>query len=201
MRKYILGLFAVAVLGGSPALAQTQPSLPVTHGAPGASGQTQSSGPITQVAPSATGQTAAPVVHGGMLLDQACNYGPQTQTVCVPEQYMKKTTKTCYNSGCEPLCVCYWLSLCGCCGGGGGCDSGFCEHPYTRRYLIMKVRTCEECCTKCVPREVPCCAGSPCLPVAGGAAPIVPSAYAAPTSLVINSGAALSGPVVHQQKQ
>jgi hypothetical protein len=76
-----------------------------------------------------------------------------TKTICVPECYTKKTKEPVYCCGCEPFCLCYFH----CHFGHRNCDSGHCEHPYTRRYLLKKSSTCEEQCIKCVPREVPAC--------------------------------------------
>jgi hypothetical protein len=128
MRKNLFGLMALALLGGNSLLAQT--AAPAPMGTAGA-------------------YVAAPVVMVEPCGVACC----PTKTVCVPEQYMKKTTKVVYSSGCEPLCLCYFHGFFKGC----GCDSGHCERPYTRRYLIKKIETCEECATKCVPAQVPTC--------------------------------------------
>src|SRR5262249_21248718 len=77
-----------------------------------------------------------------------------TNTVCVPECYVKKTTKWVYRCCDEPLCLPPFRHLFG----GGGCDDHHCEHPRTVRFLIKKKRICEEEAVKCVPSEAPCCA-------------------------------------------
>jgi hypothetical protein len=77
--------------------------------------------------------------------------GPGNIT-CVPEHYCKETKKWTYNSGCEPFCLCFWPSLFGGC----GCDSGHCEPPYHRHYLIKKLRICREDAIKCVPAPAGC---------------------------------------------
>jgi len=151
MRKYILGLMTIALLGASPVLGQTP--------------QTSYGNPSTFQAVPEHG----PVTHGGAHVEPNCAGCQQTNTVCVPTNYVKKTTKFCYCSGCEPICLCYWRSLCGLC---GGCEGGSCEAPYVRRFLIMKVRTCEECCTKCIPTEAPVGCAAPCGSAAQPAAPI-----------------------------
>ena len=77
-----------------------------------------------------------------------------TTTECVPEHYVKKTTKVVYAPhGCEPVCLPYSQGWFGC----GGCDAGHCDCPYTRRYMIIKIKTCEEDAIKCVPTQVPAC--------------------------------------------
>src|SRR5260370_13606004 len=101
MKKYLCGLIGLALLGGNPLQAQTPTAVPAGHG-------------------------GAPVV-----VWQEAPCCTPTKTVCVPEQYIKKTTKPLYSSGCEPLCLCYIRGLFGSC----GCDSGHCQRPYTRRYL------------------------------------------------------------------
>ena len=59
-----------------------------------------------------------------------------TKTVCVPECTTKKVTTTLYSSVCEPFCLpkCSLFGLFGHCD--GNCAS--CEHPRTKRYLVIK---------------------------------------------------------------
>jgi hypothetical protein len=66
---------------------------------------------------------------------------------------VKKTAKVVYTCGSETLCLPYCTGLFG----HFGCDSGHCEHPRTRRFLIKKIQTKEEDAIKCVPAEVPAC--------------------------------------------
>ena len=128
MKNYLLGLVGLVLLGSGPLLAQTPTAVPYAP------------------APAAA---AAPVVT----CMPACAACVTTHAVCVPEHDVKKTTKAVYSCGCEPLCVGYVHGLFGRC----GCDAGECGKPYTRHYLIKKVRTCEEDAVKCVPAEVPGC--------------------------------------------
>src|ERR1700730_10275840 len=123
MKKYLFGLLGLAVLAGNPVLGQTP--------APG----------------------SAVLVNRPVM---AAPCGPAccpTQTTCVPEQYMKKTTTWVYSSGGEPLCLCYYRGLFKKC----ECESGKCEQPYTRRYLVKKAQTCEEFATKCVSSQGSAC--------------------------------------------
>jgi hypothetical protein len=98
------------------------------------------------------------------------------ENVCVPEHYCKETKKWVYNCGHEEFCLCYFPSLFHRC----GCESGHCEHPHHRRYLVKKPRVCKEDAVKCVLAPAGC-AADPCLgpgqmyfpngPVPQGAAP------------------------------
>jgi len=123
-------------------------------------------------------QTAAPAVGGVAVVMAApeCGACCPTRTTCVPERYMKKTTKVVYSSGCEPVCLCYFRGLSRNC----GCESGHCEQPYTRHYLIKKNQTCEECATKCVPSQCPVCEHGHCGVPVGCAAAVVPASPAPP---------------------
>jgi hypothetical protein len=85
--------------------------------------------------------------------DGACCNGAcctPTKTVCCPEHYLKKTTKVCYSCDRESICLCYYHG-CGHC----DCDSGHCGEPYCRKFLVKKIKPCEEDAVKCVPQEVP----------------------------------------------
>jgi hypothetical protein len=130
MKKYLLGCIGLAFLGVNPLLGQTPRALP--HGPAGVPAD------VAVQVPCPDGVACTP-----------------TKTICVPECYVKKTTKPVYRCGCEPLCVPYYhfRDLLGHC----GCDTNRCEPPFTRRYLIKKVKTCEENATKCVPMTVPAC--------------------------------------------
>jgi hypothetical protein len=164
MKKYFLGLAGFALLGGAPLLGQGPPPIP-------------------------PGPVGGPVVHGP---DGGCAHGhcaPPTKTICVPDHYIKKTDHWCYSSGCEPLCLCYYHGLFRHCGCG---EHGHCEHPYTRRYQIKKLRVEESECTRCVPKEVPDCGhghhrsrghdgAADCLPgVVAPGAPLIPPPGTAP---------------------
>jgi hypothetical protein len=127
MKKYLFGLIAVAFLGADGFTQQTPTPVPDPNGVP----------------------------NGGAPLVGCPAGGPcvPTKTICVPECYTKKTTNPVYCCRCEPLCLCYFHGLFAKC----DCESGHCECPYTRRYLLKKSCTCEEQCIKCVPKEVPAC--------------------------------------------
>jgi hypothetical protein len=165
MRKYILGLVTLAVLGTGPVLGQTPQ---VIHGSPG----------TVETLPD-----RSPTVQGGVITEPAGACCDQAKIVCVPENYTKKTINFVYCSGCEPVCLCYFRGLFGCC---GGCEGGHCEAPYTRRFLIVKIRPCEQCVTKCVPVQTP----------AGCAAP---GGCTADAAMPVGTGAKLSGPMVNSQ--
>jgi hypothetical protein len=134
MKNSLLTLIGFTLLGSSPLLGQT-----------------------TTVVMPAGAQTApgAPVV----IVGQDCAGCQHTKTTCVPECATKPVKKVCYSSGCEPFCLCYFQGMFAKC----GCDSGHCEKPRTKRYLIKKIRVVDEEFTKCVPVEEPCCTtAAPC---------------------------------------
>ncbi len=85
-----------------------------------------------------------------------CEGGSCPATVCVPECYNKVRKTTVFSSGCEPLCLSYFPF--GKLFGHGDCEGGHCEKPITRKYLMMKVVTCEQSATRCVPSQAPGCA-------------------------------------------
>jgi len=128
MKKYLFGLIGVALLGGNPLMGQTPSAVP------NGPGDVPVGAPVLADVP--VGVACTPV-----------------KTTCVPEHYIKKITKVVYCSGCEPLCPGYFCGLFRHC----GCDSGHCEHCYTRRYLVKKSKTCEENATRCVPAKIPAC--------------------------------------------
>jgi hypothetical protein len=120
MKKYLMGLMVLALLGGNPLRAQTP----------------------------------APVV----IMESAGPYCGPTHTTCVPEHYVKKTDKVVYSSTCEDACLCYSHGLFKGC----GCDSGHCERPHMRKFLVKKIQTCEQDAVKCVPSQEPVCAHGRC---------------------------------------
>jgi len=142
MKKFLSGLMALALVTGG--LAQGQTPAPMV--APGA--------PVVLVGPT-----------GGACADGRLFCG--RDACCKPEQYMKKTTHVCYSSGCEPLCLCYFRGLFRQC----DCESGHCERAYTRRYLIKKVHTSEECATHCVPSQAATCGSGCCGGVVSAVSP------------------------------
>src|SRR5260370_1124594 len=115
MKDYLVGLIGLALLGGSPLLAQTPPLIPNEPVAAVDATQTPPSG--QQAPPAAANAPIAPPVE---LVgpDGACCAA--TKTVCCPEHYVKKTTKACYTSDSESICLCYFHGLFGHC----DCDSG-----------------------------------------------------------------------------
>jgi hypothetical protein len=154
MKQYFLGLAGLALLGG-PLLAQGPPPPPVPHGPP------------------CDVPGGAPVA---VLPERAGHHHHHPDYVCVPEHYTKKKDKWVYNCGSEPLCLCYFHGLFRHCHCG---DSGHCERPYTRRYLVKKIRHCEEDDIKCVPQ--PACAGGHC---GAGPGPAGVTGHAAPPPVV-----------------
>jgi hypothetical protein len=187
VRKYLLGLLGLALLGGAPALGQTSPGHPVAvaNPAPG-----DCVGAVEECGP-----TGACCAH--------------TRTECVPEHYCKKKELVLYGSCCRPLCLGYCHGLFGRC----ACDrDGHCGHVYTQHYLMKRVRICEQDAVKCVPAEVADCdrgrcrgpqAGC-CAPACGAvvAHPVVPTAMPAMSGLspapggapVLSTGPARLGP-------
>ena len=148
MKRYMLGLMGLVLAGVSPLMAQGP--------APGA--------PVVAVAPG--GCCAAP---GGCCTAPSGHCCARDYT-CVPQQYTKKKVIVEYSSTCEPFCLCFFHG----CQRRCDCESGHCEHPYSRHFLIKKVHTCEECATKCVPSQcgTGCCgATAGCCAAAGPATP------------------------------
>ncbi len=111
--------------------------------------------------------------------------------VCQPISDVKKVNKVVDSQGCEDFCVPHcsltgglfkWPKKKGCaeqpeCNTAGTCDScangncAKCGKVHTRKYLVIKVKTHEECVTKCVVGYEPCntaktcelpCAVKPC---------------------------------------
>src|SRR5271157_3737421 len=99
MKKYLFGLIGVALLGGSSLLGQTPTPFP------GGLGGVPAGTPALLAGPH--GATCAP-----------------TKTACVPEHYVKKTTKVVYTCGSEPLCLPHCSGLFGHLG-----FPGHCGHP------------------------------------------------------------------------
>jgi hypothetical protein len=129
MKNRFVAVIGLSLLGVGPVLGQAPAAVPTV------------SGPATIIV-----SPVAPCAPD-------CSTCPATKIACVPEPEIKKTPKPVYCSGCEPLCLCYFHGLFRSC----GCDSGECARPYVRRFLIKKIRTCEEPAVKCVPVEVPAC--------------------------------------------
>jgi hypothetical protein len=178
MKRLLFGLLGAAVLsatlGSTPALAQTAPGFT----------------PPPAVLPGIPTPVSPTQRSGAGLEGICCGHGARKDWTCVPEQYVKKTTKWVYNSSCEPLCLCYTHGFglfhkdC------GSCESGNCEHPYMRHYLVKKPRVCEECAVKCVPQRAGCHDG--CCATDGCVAPVPPAVIVHGTPL----GAAPVAPLV-----
>src|SRR4051794_32609623 len=160
MKRFLSGLCLLAV--ASVGMAQ-MPQIPATY--PMVQPMAQPTGqPIAGSYPlyanPGTPSAAAPYMQSGLAYPYNPGCGPECcvpmTKVCVPEPAIKTITHTCYSKTCAefcyPKCSCCLASLFGCCNACPGCDG-----PYTKYFLIKKVRI-EECPTfKCVPTEVPAC--------------------------------------------
>lgn len=149
MKKYLLGLTGLALLGGAPLRAQ-ETTVERYIGQTGGS--------------SFTSEQEIRVGPGGA----------QGRIVCVPEHYIKKTNRWCFGHMDFRVCQCHFHGLFGKC----GCDQGHCEHSYCRRVMVKKLRVEESDRTRCVPREVPGCGyggAAGCRPGVGmPGAPLIP---------------------------
>ncbi len=121
------------------------------------------------------GRTGGPRRSGGARrlrtgrLRPACCPEPCLEKVCVPSTATRVIRKRVYSEACEDFCLpkCPHCGLtplnlhhdcdsgcggcaaptCGTCGTEGGCAN--CDKPRVRKYLVVKIRTREECYTKC----------------------------------------------------
>src|SRR5437660_1689244 len=114
MKKYLLALAGLALLGGTPLLAQS----PVRY-----IGQTGVSGPTNaqeiQVGPG----------------------GAHDKIICVPEHYIKKTNHWCYGHIDLRVCQCYFHGLFGKCGcDDGHCEHPYCRRVMIKK---LRVEECE----------------------------------------------------------
>lgn len=90
---------------------------------------------------------------------------PGYKKECVPVPSKKTVTHRVYSDRCEDFC----LPKCslfghhgGNCGGCDGCSTcGNCEKVRTRKVLIVRLRSCEECENKCEVQLVPSCDHAP----------------------------------------
>ena len=80
---------------------------------------------------------------------QSCDSGVCCQKVCRPTTEMKKVTTRCYSEKCEEFCLPKASLL--------SCFCADCGHVRTRRDLVVKLRTHEECVNKCVVDHAPAC--------------------------------------------
>jgi hypothetical protein len=128
--------------------------------------------------------------QGGCCRDRGCPHGG----VCVPTTETKKIDKRVYTDICEQFCVpkCSLLGFLR----GGGCDSDCengschdgnchqCEHPRTRKYLVVKIKHEEECVPACKVEQGCCTAPSGTIqPVPAKAMPPAKTASAGQTTL------------------
>jgi hypothetical protein len=113
---------------------------------------------------------------------EGCGPDGSCHKVCRPITETRNVPQRCYSSGCEDFC----LPKCGlldcfrghkCCDQEGGC-AGRCEHPRTRKYLIVKIRQKEECVPKCVVEQQVCPGQPPCLEPGPSALPPPPKKMA-----------------------
>ena len=123
---------------------------------------------------------AAPVVMAPPLVPAACCAAPceeHLKKVCVGETATRPKTTRVYGESCEDFCTpkCSFFGGllgghghkdCGCADGGcGGCSDGHCtdceHHARVRKYLVVRIKTEEECYNKChveyQPEEAKCC--------------------------------------------
>jgi hypothetical protein len=99
----------------------------------------------------------------GVCCDDGCHKG------CRPTVEKKDVSTRCYGSRCEDFCLpkcshlCHLFGSSGCtdCCEDGACHD--CEHPRTRKYLVLYIHHHEECVPKCVVVESPPVC-SPCPP-------------------------------------
>ena len=121
---------------------------------------------------------AGKVLADDPLVVQACgqggcgrDHGCPHDGVCVPYTQKKQIEKRCYTDTCEQFCLPKCGSLFGGLLGHGGCDNNCengacheggcnqCEHPRTRKYLIVKIKHEEECVAACkIEHEAGCAA-------------------------------------------
>jgi hypothetical protein len=74
--------------------------------------------------------------------------------VCQPVTETKKVSKRVYTSVCEDFCLPRCSFLGGLIGHSdcGECKDAKCGPVHAKKYLVVKIRTTEECVTKCVPK-------------------------------------------------
>jgi hypothetical protein len=158
MKGYLFGLIGLVVLGSAPVLGQSpymtgtplvgdptigSPYVGRGRGYTGSGATIAGGGPIG-VAPASSGL-------GSHASASCCKRGDY---ICVPEQFMRRTPKTIYRCGCEPICVDYPYGFFRKC----SCDGG--APPRIRKFLIKAVHTTEAPCVRCIP--APACAGGAC---------------------------------------
>ena len=98
-----------------------------------------------------------------------CSDGGCTKKVCRPIVENKTVTRRVYSDVKEDFCVpcsafsCLLPNKCGC------------SHVHTRKILVVKLRKCDKCVTKCVPVIEPVCT-APCsaAPCESGCQPAAP---------------------------
>ena len=120
-----------------------------------------------------------------------CPAGGCTKTVCRPVVENKTVTTRVYIDVTKEFCTpctafrCLFPNKCGC------------SHVHTRKVLVLKIRKCDQCVTKCIPVHVPTCetCGPACsAPCASGCLPAAPAGQ--PGFIAIPSVTTMpSGPV------
>jgi hypothetical protein len=101
--------------------------------------------------------TAAGLVSSAAAEDQVIralgNHGGECK-VCQPVTETKKVSKRVYTSVCEDFCLPKGSFLAGLIGSSdcGECKEAKCGQVRTKKFLVVKIRTTEECVTKCVPK-------------------------------------------------
>jgi hypothetical protein len=120
---------------------------------------------------------AGPTMADGPVVVQACGQGGCCRDrgcphdgVCVPTTETKKIDNRVYTDTCEQFCLpkCSFFGFFGHGGCGGDCENGSChdgnchqcEHPRTRKYLVVKIQKEEQCVPACKVEHEGCCAPS-----------------------------------------
>jgi hypothetical protein len=80
--------------------------------------------------------------------------------VCKPITVPTTVTERTYSDTCEEFCrpTCSWFGLFG---GGCNCKDGSCGKVATKKYLVVHIRTHQECEKKCVVETATPCVGAP----------------------------------------
>jgi len=185
-----LGAAALLAMTGTRAGAAEPPFAPLPAGVPTPAALTVE-GPVVKAAATAApaaAPVAAPVAAPAQPPAAGCAPACETtclKKVCVPESATRVVRRRVYGEACEDFCLpqcsltgglmklnlhgdcdgCGTPACGGCaapaCGNCGGCAS--CEKPRERKYLVVKIRSREECYTKCgiaFQPEEPRCASS-----------------------------------------
>ncbi len=95
--------------------------------------------------------------------------------VCQPVSEVKKVPVRVYTSVCDDFCLLRPSFLGGlfCNQDCAGCKDARCGPVHTKKFLVVKIRTHEECVTKCVPKPV--CEPVPVVTLIPAAPPVAPA--------------------------